>query len=141
MDDEHENIYEYECEFTGKGYQYTSPEERRNQGVPIDSIKLWFPAATVQGKLPRSALTAIWNRYPDPAGSVLKTSSIDVDLVDELPEYACINDAEARNHIRDFGTAFRPVINMALGIQHDDSLPVSCKGLLLEGFREAVLLY
>lgn len=115
--------------------------ERRDQGISIETIKEWFPPATTQGKLPRSVLRAIWERYPEPAEAVLKTSSIDIDLADGIPAYALTNDTDARDHIRNFASAFKPIISMALAIQEDNTIPRDTKEHLLAGLREATLLH
>lgn len=122
-------------------FRYGDAGERRNQGISIETIRDWFPEATIQGKLPKSVLKAIWERYPEPAESVLKTSAIDVDMVGDLPKFALSNDSETRNTSRNFSCAFRPIVSLALAVQEDTSIPEASRKLILEGLREATLLH
>ena len=122
-------------------FRYGDANERRNQGVSIETIRDWFPESTIQGKLPKSVLNAIWERYPEPAESVLKTSAIDVDMAGDLPKFALSNDSETRNTFRNFSCAFRPIVSVALAVQEDASIPEASRKLILEGLREAILLH
>ena len=122
-------------------FRYGDAKERRNQGVSIETIRDWFPESTIQGKLPKSVLKAIWERYPEPAESVLKTSAIDVDMAGDLPKFALSNDSETRNMFRNFSCAFRPIVSVALAVREDTLIPEASRKLIIEGLREAILLH
>lgn len=122
-------------------FRYGDADDRRNRGISITPIRDWFPDATIQGKLPKSVLKAIWDRYPEPAESILKTSAIDTDMAGDVPKFALANDSEARDTFRNFSCAFRPIISVALAVQEDNSIPADSRKLILEGLREAMLLH
>ena len=121
-------------------YQYGEVEER-DQGVSIESLKGWFPPSILKGRLPRATLAQLWERYPEPAGAVLKTSALDIDLVDEVPSHGLARDTGAREQVRSFATACKPIVHVAMAIQQDAGIPAESKELLLRGLRDAVLLH
>lgn len=137
MLEEHEELEELDI----LEFNYANPRERRDEGVPIGAIKKWFPEETAHGKLPRALLNGIWDRYPKPEGSVLKTSALDLDLVDEVPSFAVAKDSEIRHVMRDFACAFRPIVHLALVILEDNELPEAKRKLIVASLRETILLY
>ena len=82
-------------------FRYGDAKERRKQGVSIETIRDWFPESTIQGKLPKSVLKAIWERYPEPAESVLKTSAIDVDMAGDLAEVCTFQRLGDEKHVQE----------------------------------------
>jgi hypothetical protein len=121
-------------------YKYPSGEDHK-AGMPIESIKEWFPPATIKGRLPEEVLAQLEAKYPEPAEAVLKASGVDIDLLDDIPRHALAGDAKARGTARDFANAFKPILLLAIAVQNNSGIPEDVRRVFIDGLRDAVYLH
>lgn len=127
-------------EESSEEYQYPEWDERK-QGISIEALQGWFPKTTLSGRLPESVLDRLWEKYPEPREEVLKTSAIDIDVSDAVPQHDMARDAGVRKQARDFANACRPIIHLALGIQKDTGIPQDTKSHILRCLKDTIFLY
>lgn len=125
---------------TARNFQYGS--RIRKDGSPISAwMKHWFPPATLEGKLSRAVQSVIWGRHPEPAGDILKTSSIDEIVANMVPKSAIIRDSILRQYQRAYAVVFKPFIALVTLIGEDEAIPEEKRRLSLEYTQESVLLF